>query len=70
MAYTTLNFQTKKALKDAVTSGAKLTIFQPGAFTPNCKQNGTVSIIGPHYSKPRKWQAKVEVKNSIIIKVE
>lgn len=67
MAYTSINFKTKKALKKAVAQGKSITVFSPGPF--GCKQNGIETIEGPQYPKPHRWYAQVIVKNGIIIKV-
>lgn len=66
--YTSIDFKTKKALKEAVASGQKVTIFAPGLGTP--KENGTEFIEGPHYPKPHTWYAQVEMKDGFIVKVK
>ena len=71
MAYTSINFKTKKALKDAVTAGKKITVYQPnadltGSYPP---ENGTVLCEGPHYPEPHRWYAKPTVENGYVIKV-
>lgn len=66
--YTTQNFKTKKALKEAVAAGKRITIFAPGLGTP--KENGTEYIEGPHYPQPHRWYAEVEMKNGAVIKVK
>lgn len=66
--YTTENFKTKKALKEAVARGDKVTYFQPGlGETP---LNGKVYCEGPHYPKPHSWYAECTVENGFIIKVK
>lgn len=66
--YTTKNFQSKKALKEAVKAGEKVTVFAPGLGTP--KVNGTEFIEGPHYPQPHRWYAEVEMKDGIVVKVK
>lgn len=68
--YTTTNFKTKKALKDAVAAGRKLTYFQPGPFSGNEPQNGTIYLEGPHYPEPHKWYAQAQVEGGVIVKVK
>lgn len=47
--YTGTNFKTKKALKEAVASGRKIDVFQPGPFAkPGGYRNEVVTIEGPH----------------------
>lgn len=47
--YTTINFKSKKALKEAVAKGEKVTYFQPGPFGGNEPKDGPVFCEGPHY---------------------
>jgi hypothetical protein len=65
--YVEPNFTSKKALKEAVASGKTVTVFSPGPFPAN--ENGTESIEGPHYPKPHKWYARVQVENGRVVKV-
>lgn len=66
--YCTRNFQTKKELKEALKSGAKLTISNPGFGSPPV--NGRVSLEGPHFPLPHKWYADAEIKDGLIISVK
>lgn len=68
--YTHTNFQTKKALKEAVVSGARVTVYQPGPFGDGIPQNGTVFLEGPHYPQPHKWYAQAELKDGVVVKVK
>jgi hypothetical protein len=68
MAYTTINFKTKKALKEALAAGKQIGVFSPGPFP--VKQNGTVSLEGPHYPEPHKWYASATVKDGYIVSVK
>lgn len=68
--YTTTNFKTKKALKEAVAKGERVTYFQPGPFGGNEKTDGTVTIEGPHYPEPHRWYAQCEAKGGAIVKVK
>lgn len=67
--YTSINFKSKKALKDAVAAGQKITIFNPGPFG-DAPRNGTASVEGPHYPEPHKWYGQVEVKDGYVIRVK
>jgi len=69
--YTTRNFKTKKALKEAVASGVSVTVFQPngdlfGVVPPD---NGVVYLEGPHYPQAHTWYAKAVVKDGKVVKV-
>lgn len=75
MAYSRINFKTKKELKAAVQNHQKDPInylavgaFQPGPFGPNLR-DGRYSIEGPHYPEPHRWYALCEIKDGLIIKV-
>ncbi len=66
--YTDIDFKTKKALKEAVAQGKKVTYYQPGlGDTP---LNGTIYCEGPHYPKPHTWYATCQVENGVIVKVK
>ena len=67
MAYTSKNFKTKKALKEAVAAGEVITVYSPGPFPVN--QNGKVSLEGPHYPEPHKWYATATVIDGKVVKV-
>lgn len=66
--YVRPNFKTKKALKEAVAKGERVTIFSPGPFPAN--QNGTEFVEGPHYPAPHTWYAEVTVENGVVKKVK
>ena len=67
--YTTYNFRTKKALKEAVANGSKVTYYQPGPFGGNEPMDGTIFLEGPHYPEAHRWYAKATVKDGYIVKV-
>ena len=65
--YTHIDFKSKKALKDALKNGEKLTVYAPGLGTvPN---DGETTLEGPHYPKPHTWSARVMMKDGYISKV-
>ena len=66
--YASINFKSKKGFKEAVKSGKRITVFSPGIGNP--PTDGTCVVEGPHYPQPRKWYAKVTLKDGIVIKVE
>ena len=68
--YTNKNFKTKKALKEAVAAGEKITYYQPGPFGGNEPQNGKIYVEGPHYPESHRFYAECDVKDGIIIKVK
>ena len=65
--YVKPNFQTKKALKEAINKGERVSVFSPGPFPAN--RNGVETVEGPHYPQPHKWYARVKVDNQRVVKV-
>ena len=65
--YATKSFKTKKALREAVKDGEKITIFAPGLGTPQI--NGPEALSGPNF-KPHTWYAQVLMKDGYIVKVK
>jgi hypothetical protein len=59
MAYTTINFKSKKAFKEALAAGKTIGIYSPGLGGP---YNGRSKILieGPHYPEPHRWYALVD----------
>lgn len=68
--YTTVNYRTKKALKQAVADGHRVTYWQPGPFGGNEPRDGVVYCEGPHYPEPHRWYAECTVKDGVIVKVK
>jgi hypothetical protein len=66
--YTSRNFKTKKALKEAVGAGERITVYEPGPFK-NEQRDGRCLVEGPHFPQPHKWYASVELKDGIVVKV-
>lgn len=73
--YTTQNFKSKKALREAVAAHSKghgpaVTYFQPGPFGGNEPQTGVIYCEGPHYPEPHRWYAQCVVAAGIIVSVK
>ena len=66
--YVSPNFQTKKALKEAVAKGEHVTVYSPGPVPAN--ENGTEFVEGPHYPQPHKWYAQVTVRGGVVTAVK
>lgn len=64
--YTTKNFKSKKALKEAVAAGEKVSTFQPGGLFPPTTE-GSIALEGPHYPEPHRWYASAVVEDGIIV---
>lgn len=74
--YTTKNFKTKKALREAVEArangvGQPVTYYQPNGdiFGSTPPVDGSITVEGPHYPEPHRWYASCTVKNGEIVKV-
>ena len=67
--YTDINFKTKKAFKEAVARGEKITVYQPGPFGGNEPTEGTVCIEGPHYPEPHRGYATATLEKGYVVKV-
>jgi len=66
--YTTVNFKTKKALREAVAAGQAVEYYQPGlGETP---RDGKIYVEGPHYPKPHSWYAECTVRDGRIVGVK
>lgn len=72
MAYTDTDYKTKKALREAVTRGDHVTVYQPNTLGPQSPvpTNGTASVEGPHYPEPHRWYANVTLKDGLITEVK
>ena len=68
--YTTTNFKSKKALKEAVAGGQSVTVFQPGPFGGEPPQEGKVYLEGPHYPQPHRWYAEAWLEGGKVVKVK
>ena len=68
--YTSVNFKTKKALKKAIKSGERITIYQPGPYGGNEPTACEVELEGPHIPEPHTWYATGILKNRFLIKVK
>ena len=60
------DYATRKAFKEAVASGVKVRVFQPGPF-PGTFNGETVVEAPAHYHK---WYAQVIVENGIVVKIK
>mgnify|MGYP001570764561 CR=1 FL=1 len=68
--YTSINFKSKKALKEAVAAGQVVTAFHPGIGSEKDPQTGTIYLEGPHYPEAHKWYAQAEAVNGKVVKVK
>ncbi len=66
--YTDINFKTKKAFKEALSTGKAIRLYAPGLGAP--KENGTEFVEGPHYPEAHKWYAEVEMVDGIVVAIK
>lgn len=67
--YTSKNFKTKKALREAISAGEKISVYQPGLGNPP-GPNDSVTLEGPHYPAAHTWYAQAQLKDGYIVKVK
>lgn len=65
--YVDPNYPTKSALKEAVRSGVKVTVYQAGLGS--VPQNGPVYLSGPHYPQPHRWYAQGTMRDGQLVEV-
>lgn len=76
MSYTTYNFRTKKALKEAVefakasSNNPQVRCYNPGLGLDLSNYTGKVSLEGPHYPAAHTWYGAGEMVNGILMKVK
>ena len=70
MAYTEENFKTKKAFKEAVKSGKKVRLYDPGIGLEQIPHEGIAYVSGPHYPKPHRWYAQVTLEGGYVKEVK
>ena len=68
--YCETNFRSKIALKEAVSRGEVVGVFQPGPFNAGSVQSGNHTVEGPHYPEPHRWYARVRVADGRIVSVK
>ena len=68
MAYTRVNYKTKKALKEAMQSG--ITVKLQHKYVGENTWDGTEWLEGPHYPEAHTWWAQVQVKNGSVISIK
>ena len=69
VSYTTVNFKTKKALREAIAAGEPVTVQRE--IMSGQLPTGTVYLEGPHYPAPHTWYAQVTVDaTGVITKVK
>lgn len=69
MAYTVINFKTKKAMREAVARNDKVRCYQPGLGPDLSNFTGKVTLEGPHYPKAHTWYANAELVDGIVVKI-
>lgn len=68
--YANVNFKTKKAFREAVAAGQRITVYQVGPFGGSEPTDGKVCVEGPHYPRPHTWYASVTLKDGVVVAVK
>jgi len=72
--YTDKNFRSKKELKEALTKGVTVRVYQPndmfGVTDKVSVGKHSISLEGPHYPEAHRWYASGEVVDGVLIKVK
>lgn len=66
--YASVNFRTKKALKEAIAEGKRIEAYSPGPFP--CPRDGSITLEGPWYPEPHRWYAQATIRDGIITSVK
>ena len=66
--YVNPNYQSKKALREALAADVPVEVFAPGLGT--IPENGRVSLEGPHYPQAHKWYAEGTMVNGRLTKIK
>lgn len=67
--YASTDFKSKKAFKDAVNAGEKITVYHPG-LGDDVGPNATVTVCGPQYPAVHTWYAEVVLKDGYVFSVK
>ena len=69
--YTVTNYKTKKAVKEAISKGDKIKVFQPNnMFNVQIPDAGTVYLEGPHYPEPHRWYGEGTMKEGYLVRIK
>ena len=68
--YTTKNFLNKRAIKEAIKAGEKVTVYEPGIGAGSEPKNGTVTLEGPHFPKPHTWYGQGVLKDGVLVSIK
>jgi len=68
--YTVTNYKTKKAVKESISKGDLIEVYQPNnVFNVEVPSNGTVYLEGPHYPQPHRWYGEGTIKDGYLVKI-
>jgi hypothetical protein len=69
--YTSTNFKNKKAIKEAIAAGKRITVYQPNnMFNTLEPRDGTVHLEGPHYPAPHRWYGTGVLKDGYLVSIK
>lgn len=69
MSYTSINFSSKKSVKEALKDGVEITCYNPGLGGDLSNFSGTVYLEGPHFPKPHRWYGKGKMVDGKLVSI-
>ena len=69
MAYTIIDFQTKRSLKQAVKERKDIRCYEPGIGPNLSNHSGIIYLEGPHSPRPHTWYVKATLTDGKVTKV-
>lgn len=68
-AYLYPELKSKKAYKEAIAQGLRITAKENSIFGSTSVENGTVTFEGPHFPKPHRYYGRALVENGRVVKI-
>lgn len=65
--YASVNFKTKKALREAITAGNRIRVRELTPMGDRVPVDGPCVVSGPWYPQPHKWYCEAVVKDGVIV---
>lgn len=63
------NLRSKKAFKEALAQGKKITAIHKTPFGDIAESSGKVAFSGPHYPEPHRFYGTAIIKDGKVIKI-
>lgn len=69
MAYVRPNLKSKKAIREAIATGKRIEVFDPGIGHEPIPRDGIVHLEGPHSPEPHKWYGTGTMKDGKLVSI-